>query len=163
MRGVLALFVVEDIPNRYSFERTTTQQAISLPKAPGRVKQFRIKKTYRARVCCSAFLWGSEKIYLKKLGDSPRVFLIQAPIDWGQSIYQQCRAIVPNGSTRRASVGVFRLFGFSPEGDTSLPVCVSHRTLATTQPFFILQMRQHPFQMLRISLTTLFSQQKLSL
>ena len=41
--------------------------------------------------------------------------------------------------------------------------CVSHRTLATTQPFYFLQMRQHPFQMLRISLTTLFSKQKLSL
>jgi hypothetical protein len=31
-----------------------------------------------------------------------------------------------------------RLFGFRPEGDTSLPVCVSHRTLVTTQPFYIL-------------------------
>ena len=28
--------------------------------------------------------------------------------------------------------------------------CVSHRTLATTQTFYFLQMRQHPFQMLRI-------------
>ena len=27
-----------------------------------------------------------------------------------------------------------RLLGFSPEGDTCLPVCVSHRTLVTTQP-----------------------------
>jgi len=62
----------------------------------------------------------------------------------------QCRAIVPNSSARRASGGVLRLFGFSPEGDTSLPVCVSHRTLATTQPFSNLQMRQHPFQILRI-------------
>jgi hypothetical protein len=62
----------------------------------------------------------------------------------------QCRAIVPNGSARRASGGVLRLFGFSPEGDTSLPVCVSHRNLATTQPFFILQLRQHPFQLLRM-------------
>jgi hypothetical protein len=39
---------------------------------------------------------------------------LQAPIDWGQSIYHasggvfQCRAIVPNSSTRRASGGVFR-------------------------------------------------------
>jgi hypothetical protein len=84
---------------------------------------------------------------------SNRLRALQAPIDWGQSIYQkaqQCRAIVPNSSTRRFSGGVLRLFGFSPEGDTSLPVCVSHRTLATTQPFFILQMRQHPFQILRI-------------
>jgi hypothetical protein len=32
-----------------------------------------------------------------------------------------------------------RLIGFSPEGDTSLPVCVSHRTLAKTQPFFTLE------------------------
>jgi hypothetical protein len=40
-----------------------------------------------------------------------------------------CRAIVPNGSTRRASVGVLRLFGFSPEGDTSLPMCIGHSRL----------------------------------
>jgi hypothetical protein len=39
----------------------------------------------------------------------------------------QCRAIVPNSSARRASGGLLRLFGFSPEGDNSLPVCVSHR------------------------------------
>jgi hypothetical protein len=31
-----------------------------------------------------------------------------APIDWGQSIYHPCRAIVPNRSTRRASGGVLR-------------------------------------------------------
>ena len=85
------------------------------------------------------------------LSNQPRD--LQAPIDWGQSIYQknlQCRAIVPNSSARRASGGLLRLFGFSPEGDTSLPVCVSHRNPATTQPFFILQMRQHPFQLLRM-------------
>jgi len=29
-----------------------------------------------------------------------------ALIDWGQSIYHQCRAIVPNSSTRRASGAV---------------------------------------------------------
>jgi hypothetical protein len=29
------------------------------------------------------------------------------------------------------------LFGFSPKGDTSLPVCISHRPLATTQPHCI--------------------------
>ena len=36
-----------------------------------------------------------------------------APIDWGQSIYHQCRAIVPNSSTRRAAEASygFRLFG----------------------------------------------------
>ena len=31
-----------------------------------------------------------------------------APIDWGQSIYHPCRAIVPNSSTRRDSGGVLR-------------------------------------------------------
>jgi hypothetical protein len=36
---------------------------------------------------------------------------LQVPIDWGQSIYHHGRAIVPNGSVRRASVGVLRLFG----------------------------------------------------
>jgi len=30
--------------------------------------------------------------------------------------------VVPNGSARRASVGLLRLFGYSPEGDTSLPL-----------------------------------------
>jgi hypothetical protein len=39
--------------------------------------------------------------------------------------------------------------GFSPEGGTSLPVCVSHRILAPTQPFYILPMRKHLFQILR--------------
>jgi hypothetical protein len=39
--------------------------------------------------------------------------------------------------------------GFSPEGDTSLPVCVSHRTLATTQPFDFFWMRQHLFSIIR--------------
>jgi len=43
-----------------------------------------------------------------------------------------------------------RLFGFSPEGGTCLPVCVSHRTLVTTQLFYILQTRQHPYQTHRI-------------
>ena len=75
----------------------------------------------------------------------------------------QCKAIVPNSSSRRDSGGVLRLFGFSPEGDTSLPVCVSHRTLATTQPFHFLQMRQHPFQMLLMSRTIVFRKQRLSL
>ena len=41
----------------------------------------------------------------------------------------QCRAIVPNSSARRFSGGVFRLFGFSPEGDTSLPVCIGQSRL----------------------------------
>jgi hypothetical protein len=41
----------------------------------------------------------------------------------------QCRAIVPNGSTRRASGGLLRLFGFSPEGDTSLPMCIGQSRL----------------------------------
>jgi hypothetical protein len=39
--------------------------------------------------------------------------------------------------------------GFSPEGVTSLPVCVSHRTLATTQPFYFFWMRQHLFSIIR--------------
>ena len=50
-----------------------------------------------------------------------------------------------------------RLLGFSPEGGTSLPVCVSHRTLATTQPFYIFPMRKHLFQILRNYITILFS------
>jgi hypothetical protein len=62
----------------------------------------------------------------------------------------QCRAIVPNSFPRRFSGGVLRLFGFSPEGGTSLPVCVSHRTLASTQTFYLLQMRQQPFQLIRV-------------
>jgi hypothetical protein len=33
--------------------------------------------------------------------------LLQALIDWGQSIYHDGRAIVPNGSARCASGGVF--------------------------------------------------------
>jgi hypothetical protein len=40
-----------------------------------------------------------------------------APIDWGQSIYQQalqCRAIVPNSSSRRASGGVLPSSAVSP-------------------------------------------------
>jgi hypothetical protein len=40
-----------------------------------------------------------------------------APIDWGQSIYQQalqCRAIVPNSSARRASGGVLPSSAVSP-------------------------------------------------
>ncbi len=36
---------------------------------------------------------------------------LRVPIDWGQSIYHHGRAMVPNGSPRRASVGVLLLFG----------------------------------------------------
>ena len=53
--------------------------------------------------------------------------------------------------------------GFSPEGGTSLPVCVSHRILAPTQPFYILPMRKHLFQILRNSIHVLFSKQMLGL
>jgi hypothetical protein len=52
---------------------------------------------------------------------------------------------------------------FSPEGDTSLPVCVSHRTLATTQPFDILPMRKHPLQIMRNAISISFSKQMLDL
>ena len=49
---------------------------------------------------------------------SQRPLGLQAPIDWGQSIYHPSggvfhgRAIVPNGSTRRASVGVCGFLGY---------------------------------------------------
>ena len=49
---------------------------------------------------------------------SQRPLCLQAPIDWGQSIYHPSggvfhgRAIVPNGSTRRASGGVFGFLGY---------------------------------------------------
>jgi hypothetical protein len=42
---------------------------------------------------------------------------------------QQCRASVPNSSARRASGGLLRLFGFSPEDGTSLPVCIGQSRL----------------------------------
>jgi hypothetical protein len=50
-----------------------------------------------------------------------------------------------------------RLFGFSPEGGTSLPVCVSHRILEATQPLYILPMRKHLFQILRNAIPIAFS------
>jgi hypothetical protein len=52
---------------------------------------------------------------------------------------------------------------FSPEGDTSLPVCVSHRTLETTQSFDILSMRKHPLQIMRNAVPISFSKQMLGL
>jgi len=52
---------------------------------------------------------------------------------------------------------------FSPEGDTSLPVCVSYRILAPTQPFYILPMRKHLYQVLRNSISVLFSKYMLGL
>jgi len=55
-----------------------------------------------------------------------------------------------------AFYAVFRVFGISSEGDISLPVCVSHRTRATTQPFCILPMRQHLVQILRNLITIAF-------
>ena len=40
--------------------------------------------------------------------------------------------------TQKSSVKVNEFVPFfSPEGDTCLPVCVSHRTLVTTQPIYI--------------------------
>ena len=57
---------------------------------------------------------------------SNRLHALQAPIDWGQSIYQkaqQYRAIVPNSSARRAIGGVLRLFG-----------CFSNRLRALQAP-----------------------------
>ena len=53
--------------------------------------------------------------------------------------------------------------GFSPEGGTSLPVCVSHRILARTQPFYILSMRKHLYQILRNSISILFEKHMLGL
>jgi hypothetical protein len=53
--------------------------------------------------------------------------------------------------------------GFSPEGGTSLPVCVSHRILARTQPFYILSMRKHLYQILRNSISILFEKHMLVL
>jgi hypothetical protein len=44
---------------------------------------------------------------------------LRAPIDWGQSIYQQasqCRAIVPNSSARCASGGVLWFSAVCPTG-----------------------------------------------
>jgi hypothetical protein len=53
--------------------------------------------------------------------------------------------------TQKSSVKVNEFVPcFSPEGDTCLPVCVSHRTLVTTQPIYIFQMRLYPFQIHRI-------------
>jgi hypothetical protein len=46
-----------------------------------------------------------------------------APIDWGQSIYQQalqCRAIVPNSSARRATAGVLPSSAVSPHRSSHL-------------------------------------------
>ena len=43
-----------------------------------------------------------------------------APIDWGQSIYHQCRAIVPNSSTRRDSGGVLRFSRLFDAGRSGL-------------------------------------------
>jgi hypothetical protein len=51
----------------------------------------------------------------------------------------------PNALTSQTAWPLKPAPGFSPEGETSLPVCVSHRTLETTQPFYIHQMRQHLF------------------
>jgi hypothetical protein len=53
--------------------------------------------------------------------------------------------------------------GFSPEGGTSLPVCVSHRILARTQPFYILSMRKHLYKILRNSISILFEKHMLVL
>ena len=53
--------------------------------------------------------------------------------------------------------------GFSPEGGISLPVCVSHRSRATTQPFHILPMRQHLYQILRNEIPILFSKHMVGL
>jgi hypothetical protein len=53
--------------------------------------------------------------------------------------------------------------GFSPEGGTSLPVCVSHRILARTQPFCILSMRKHLYKILRNSISILFEKHMLGL
>jgi len=64
------------------------------------------------------------------------------------------------GSRSRAEI---RLFVFSPEGGTSLPVCESHRILAPTQPFYVLPMHKHLYQILRNSIPVLFSKHMLGL
>jgi hypothetical protein len=50
--------------------------------------------------------------------------------------------VIPNGlpDAQRRRLTAVRLFGFSPEGDTSLPVSVSHRNLAVTD---LLAVREH--------------------
>ena len=55
-----------------------------------------------------------------------------------------------------AFYAVFRVFGISSEGDISLPVYLSRRTRATTQPFYIHQMRQRLVQILRNSISIAF-------
>ena len=71
----------------------------------------------------------------------PASAALARPLTWGYRRNSGGRQkLSPTGFPTRSG-GVLRLFGFSPEGDTSLPVSVSHRTLASTQQFFILQMR----------------------
>jgi hypothetical protein len=58
-----------------------------------------------------------------------------APIDWGQSIYHPCRAIVTNSSTRRAAEASygFRLFD-AGRGDLSFRSIGDNRsTMPTTR------------------------------
>ena len=61
-----------------------------------------------ASFVCSAFL----SYCLRWHPGSDRLGTIDLPCRRASGVVIQCRAIVPNGSARRVSVGVFRLFGF---------------------------------------------------
>jgi hypothetical protein len=80
-------------------------------------RQTELQREFPLHVVCS---W---------LGNSPRIaqqsYLLFTEDDFARA------AGASEGEPR------VRLFGFSPEGDTCLPVCVSHRTLETTHPFYI--------------------------